>query len=189
MRSWPVSVFYAEYDQIIKVFFFNVIIEDLSKLPFIEDLMEAFILYQMDYYSVLIEDSNINEIEFRYLTVLDLLTIQLSRGKCTAELLAKCKSTGFLTLYTSMEYSWRLRNIYVGLVNVFNLMIQAKTKLVGLTSSDVDAFIVCYGIVDFVMQVFKATFKRKNLLFSTCAGFFKLASQFNRDEIIVATVG
>lgn len=170
------------------MFFFNVIIEDLSKLPFIEDLLEAFILYQMDYYSVLIEDSSLHEIEFRYLTVLDLLTIQLSRGKCTAELIGKCKSTGFLTLYTSMEYSIRLRNIYIGLINVFNLMIQTKTKLSGLEASDVDSFIVCYGIVDFVMHVFKATFKRKNLLFSTCAGFFKLASQYNRYEIIVATV-
>lgn len=157
-------------------------------MPFIDCLLQAFLIYQMDHYTHLMENYSLEEIEFRYVTILELLLILLNRSVMSKDLFGKIKNTGFLTLYTSLEFDIRLRNMYLELINVFNRLVSSKLKVDGVTPKEVDEFVVCYGIVDFVMQVFKATFRRKSLLFSTAAGFFRLASLYDRAEIIAATV-
>lgn len=178
-----------EYDSIIKLFFFSIIIEDFSKVPFIDNLLQAFLLYEIDRYQRLIEEETpMADIEFRYRTILELLLVRLNRSSLTQALFERIEESGFLVYYTSLEYSAKLQGLYLDLINVFNRLVSNKLKLEGVKTKDLDGFLVCHGVVDFVMQVFKATFKRKNMLFSTSAGFFRLASLFDRNEVIAATV-
>ena len=171
-----------------KLFFVNIYLDEFSKAPFLEWLLESMLIYLIDYYMQAIEDSPGNYYEHRYISILELLGLLLTRGCFRTALLEKFTESGFLTIYTSIGYAPSKKSLFLELLGIFNKLISSKLKLVGVTVPEIDAFMVVNGVVDFVWLLFLETLPKTNLLFSACANFFREVGLNNHDDIILCVM-
>ena len=175
-------------DEVVKLFFVNIQMEEFSKVPFLEGLLQSLIIYLISYYMVAIEDSMASYYDNRYMTILELLELLLTRGVFRTVLLEKFTESGFLTIHNSNGYSLSRKKLFLELVGLFNRLISAKIKFDGVTSQEIDSFLIVNGIVEFVWKTLIKTLPRCNLIFSACASFFREVALQNHGDIIMFVV-
>lgn len=171
-----------------KVFFFNILFEDFTKIPFLAALLDNLVTYTIDCYLTLNEDSLDDSYNFRYLTILQLLGLVLTRSTLKAGLLFKLKESKFLAVMTDEPSLGHRREIFIELLSVFNKLVSKKTRTDDISIQEIDAFIVSQQVPEFVWNLFHLHIKKQNLIFSACANFFHTVETDPREEVLMHIV-
>lgn len=171
-----------------KVFFFNILFEDFTKIPFLAALLDNLVMYTIDCYLTLNEDSLDDSYNFRYLTILQLLGLVLTRSTLKAGLLYKLRESKFLAVMIDDPSLGHRREIFIELMFVFNKLVSKKTRTDDIALQEVDSFIVSQQIPEFVWCLFHLHLKKQNLIFSACANFFRTVETESREEVLMQIV-
>lgn len=177
-----------DFDEAVKVFFFNILLEDFSKTPFVAALLEHIIVYGIEFYIELNEDPQGNFYNFRYLTILQLIGLLLSRSTLRIPLFDKLRESRFLSIMTEQTEANHLKEIFVELLFVLNRLLNKKMKTSFILPDEIDSFLVAQDLPEFVWSLFILHKKKQNLIFSSCASFFKVIGNDNREGLIVYLV-
>jgi hypothetical protein len=141
----------------------------------------------MQNYLDLIQDLPPVSIEYRYLTLLELIGILATRAQISLHLLDQLKEYGLLTVYLAdPKRECRERQlIHLSTVNLLNKMItSAKKPRSDEFRGALDAFLVDTHIVEYLFQALRKSLAKKNMFFSAVSNFFCLLGSLIFEGVI-----